>query len=199
MNKLENKYLKGLDYGVELFKYHADQRLRCIRYYTAILVAIFVGVIGIERVFCVQIATENYVGIIMFGIFVAAGITLLFWLLDIRNRVLTECAESGLKSIEKKIFMVMREMQIVYHCEKNDEAWHYGDILPIFFPIVLIILTITEIIFICCDSCMSYQWLDWVLIIVIMMVVLPCGIFAEGKFFKKSKPNKLYVRFYDVI
>ena len=44
--------IEYLKYGVELFKYHADQRLRCIRYYTVILIACIIGVVQGARILC---------------------------------------------------------------------------------------------------------------------------------------------------
>lgn len=133
MEEDNKKIYAGLEYGVELFKCHAVQRLNCIRYYIVILIAIIGGIIGIERILCDQDFPKE---IIFFSICMGAGITLFFWLLDIRNRVLTEYAEDGLKKVEYILFskaIGLQKLQIVNNCEDRKKAWHYGDIVPVFF------------------------------------------------------------------
>lgn len=104
-----------LEYGVELFKYHAEQRLRCFRYFTVMLTAIIVGgIVGTDRFLekheCYPQAIPAMILICLFAI---AEITLLFWLLDIRNRVLTERAEDGLKKTEDILFGETSDFKIV--------------------------------------------------------------------------------------
>ena len=186
--KLYREYLK---YGVELFKYHADQRLRCIRYYTAILLACIIGVVQGARILCERnVSDELFLNIILFGLCGSAGITLFFWLLDIRNRVLTEYAEDGLKTAENCLFVDQpQKLRIVFNGEddKYKMAWHYERILPAFFSVTIVASILVATVFLYCLFTLSLWLILQFVFIAILLLLLVFGIFAEGKFIAKKE------------
>jgi len=165
---------KCLDYGVELFKYHADQRLRCIRYYTVVILAL---VAGISKLILDEEMSSPSLVYVGFGI--AGAITLFFWLLDIRNRALTEYAEDGLNEAEKGFFKGQK-MRIITNGEekKSKMTWQYGAIIPAFFVSIMlslfsgVFLVFTDIEF---DS-IRY------LVFCFVLIFLGVGLYAEVRF-----------------
>lgn len=188
----EQKLYEGLKYGVELFKYHADQRLRCIRYYTVIFLASIAGIVGLERFLCNrEFPPDISLIIILFVSCIIAAITLFFWLLDIRNRVLTEYAEKGLKKLENYLFCDSnkRDLKIVNNCEDQKPAWHYGIIVPCFFFFVISINILTSLSMLMYNSCISLCSIINLPFILFLFLLLYLGVYSEGKFLE-SNPNK---------
>ncbi len=91
----ENKY----DYAWRYFQLHAAQRISLIRYYIVVL-SIYITGSGYFLVkFSLASHTEE-IGLIFFSIFFIL-LTIIFWLLDNRNRTLIHLAENSLRSYEK--------------------------------------------------------------------------------------------------
>ena len=188
-----------LHYGVELFKYHADQRLRCIRYYIFILVACIAGTVQF-----VMIDNPPSLLLIITSLCVISGITLFFLLIDIRNRVLTECAEKGLKKAEETLFIYScnlptLDLCIIHQGENKEKAWHYGSIVPVFFLSVMV-LTIGAAFLLICFYDINIKWHDYFLpefLISFHTLFLAVGCYAEGRFIKKKDCNKdtIFTRF----
>jgi len=139
---MKDKLCCAIEYGLELFKYHAEQRLKCIRYYLVLLTA-SVGAVGVFY----SKEAPNHLLIIIF-LCLISGITFFFWLLDPRNRALTEYAEEGLKTVEKKAFDA-KEMWLIenFNDKERERAWHYGNLFKLFF-IFVIALTVVASCFI---------------------------------------------------
>lgn len=165
----QDMYKVCLEYGVELFKYHAEQRLRCIRYYTTFLGLVVAGLftfLGKEKG-----GVIDPVPCVLFVLIVFSGVTLFFWLIDIRNRVLTESAENGLKRAEAVVFEE-GSMHMVSNCENNSKkAWHYSGVVPWFFGGVMFLILITSIALVLHSTSMRcYLWLFSVFIGVFLII-----------------------------
>lgn len=180
-----------LKYGVELFKYHADQRLRCIRYYIIILAACIAGILQFSN-------RERLpsLSLIIFLVCASSGVTLFFWLLDIRNRVLTGYAEEGLKKAENDLFVRQsdcsaQDLCIVNNCEdkEKEQAWHYGDIVPHCFLSIMalaVFIAFGMIVF----RCFYANWHGYVIskiFLVVSFVFFLVGCYAEGRFLVKGR------------
>ena len=137
-NNTENGQIcdKCIGYGVELFKYHAAQRLQCIRYYTTFLGIAVGGAFALlsksDR------SSEDLAPYLLVGLCIFSAMTFFFWLIDIRNRVLTQSAESGLKRAEEMFPDSAMRMMTNGGEPSKEKAWHYTGIIPWFFSLILL-------------------------------------------------------------
>jgi len=95
--KLEIQYRYAWDW----FSYHAGQRLTGFRFFLIIIGAVFLGYLRL-----LPSKSPIFAGFIcLFGAFISIG----FYFLEIRNEELVNCGRDGLKYVEDKIKMQIRE------------------------------------------------------------------------------------------
>jgi hypothetical protein len=98
------KDLEVLKHVREYFLYHADQRLRCIRYFGALLLALIAGLYKLAMLLkgSEPGSEQPYILILLAGVMIFAWVVSFFFLIDLRNSSLLEKSKGGIRFIEEK-------------------------------------------------------------------------------------------------
>ncbi|MBZ9577996.1 deoxyribose-phosphate aldolase [Patescibacteria group bacterium] len=99
-----NNYEAVLKYTWDWFSYHANQRMVALRFFIIIM-----GAIG--YIFILGISKPNFLLILIFGL-LCIGIAKLFWIIDVRNRELVQCARDVLDKLEEKMGWVEDDIAV---------------------------------------------------------------------------------------
>lgn len=126
----EEKQLKyteiALKYAWDWFSYHAGQRLRAFHFFL-----IIIGVVVVGYLKCVDEKWQGFGFLIgLFGFFISIA----FWILEIRNEELVNCARGALMKLEEQVGLttIRKDDDARKHLKKSLDwfSWLLSRLIP---------------------------------------------------------------------